>query len=111
MNIYIEDAESLEFLTTSGQWTKNTKKAKTFDTIQIALQAAKLEAIARFNIVRYFPMTQQFVNMDQGKGKGRRGGPGGFPRLKVWVPRLQWLLAFPNHSFFFEYLHLTCVKV
>ncbi len=71
MNILIEDAESLEFLNNNGLWTKNVVDGKKFATAHTAFVAAKTEPIRKFNIVRYFPGTQQFVNMDHGSGKGK----------------------------------------
>ena len=71
MNILIEDADSLEFLNNSGQWTKNADDAKKFATSHIAVTTAKREPIRKFNIVRYFTSTQQFVNLDHGNGCGK----------------------------------------
>jgi len=70
MNILIEDAEKLEYLTNSGNWTKNAAKGKAFDATHLALAAAKLEPIGKFNIVSYISQNRQFVNLDSGKGKG-----------------------------------------
>ncbi|MDB6125340.1 MAG: hypothetical protein JWQ71_4333 [Pedosphaera sp.] len=71
MNILIEDAESLEFLNNNGQWTKNVGEGKNFATTHTAYDIAKKEPIRKFNIVRYFAGTKQFVNMDHGSGKGK----------------------------------------
>ena len=70
MNILIEDAEKLEYLTSSSQWTKNASAGKDFGTTEAAFQVAKTESIGRFNIVFYIPQTRQFVNLDYGRGKG-----------------------------------------
>jgi hypothetical protein len=70
MNILIEDAEKLEYLTSNSQWTKNAADGKNFGATEMALQAAKKEPIGRFNIVFYIPQTRQFVNLDRGHGKG-----------------------------------------
>jgi hypothetical protein len=70
MNILIEDAESLEYLTTTGKWTKNAAEGKNFGATETAYDAAKKEPIGKFNIVFYISQTKQFVNMDHGKGKG-----------------------------------------
>lgn len=70
MNILIEDAESLEYLTTTGKWTKNAADGKNFGATEAAYDAAKKEPIGKFNIVFYISQTRQFVNMDHGKGKG-----------------------------------------
>jgi len=70
MNILIENAESSEFLTTAGTWSKNVAEGKTFGTTVTALDAAKKESVGKFNIVAYIPASKQFVNLDHGKGKG-----------------------------------------
>jgi len=69
MNILVEHIETLEYLTDAGQWTKNPLKGKQFATTTIAFQAAKHEAIGRFNIVCHIPQTNQFINLDHGRGK------------------------------------------
>jgi hypothetical protein len=70
MNILIEDAEKLEYLTNSGNWSKNVAKGKAFEATHLAFEAAKQEPIGKFNIVSYITQTRQFVNLDSGKGKG-----------------------------------------
>lgn len=70
MNILIEDAETLEYLTNDGRWTKNVADGKTFRATEAALQVAKREPIRKFNIVSYVPQTGQFINLDHGRGKG-----------------------------------------
>ena len=70
MNILIENHETLEYLTPAGQWTKNPLGGKRFPATVIAFRAAKLEAIGKFNIVCHIPETNQFVNLDHGRGKG-----------------------------------------
>lgn len=70
MNILIENAESLEFLATNGTWTKSAAGGKIFRTTVSAFTTAKQEAIGKFNIVCHIPQTNQFVNLDHGKGKG-----------------------------------------
>ena len=70
MNILIENAESLEFLTSSNQWTKKAADAKCFGRTPIALEAAKKELTGKFNIVAYIPATQQMINLEHGRGKG-----------------------------------------
>ena len=54
----------------NGQWTKKPADATSFPATRVAVAAAKNEAIGKFNIVRYFSETGQFVNMDYGSGKG-----------------------------------------
>jgi hypothetical protein len=70
MNILIEDAEKLEYLTSNGQWSKNAVDGRNFGATGVAFDAAKLEPVGRFNIVCYIPQTKQFNNMDHGRGKG-----------------------------------------
>jgi hypothetical protein len=70
MNILIENAETLEYLGANGRWSKKPADAAAFPATHAAFAAAKNEPIGKFNIVRYFPDTEQFVNMDHGSGKG-----------------------------------------
>ena len=64
MNILIEDAEKLEYLTSENQWTKNAAEGKSFGATEAAFEAAKKEPIGRFNIVFYIAQTKQFINLD-----------------------------------------------
>lgn len=75
MNILIEDAETLEYLTSDGQWTKNVADGKTFRATETAFEVAKREPIRKFNIVCYISQTRQFINMDHGRGKGPEMSP------------------------------------
>ena len=70
MNILIEDAETLEYLTGDNKWTKKVSEGKTFKVAEAAYQVAKKEPIGRFNIVFYIPQTEQFINLNHGRGKG-----------------------------------------
>jgi hypothetical protein len=70
MNILIENAETLEFLADNGRWTKKPAEGSSFPATREAFAAAKKEPIGKFNIVRYFPATEQFINMDHGSGRG-----------------------------------------
>ena len=70
MNILIEDAEKLEYLTNNNEWTKNVAKGKDFRATGDAFAVAKKEPVGRFNIVGYFAETKQFINLNHGKGKG-----------------------------------------
>lgn len=70
MHILIEKPDTLEYLTSSGQWTKNPLDGKYFPTTRVAVRAARQEAIGRFNIVCYIPTNNQFVNLDHGRGIG-----------------------------------------
>jgi hypothetical protein len=70
MNILIEDAENLEYLTSSNLWTKNAAEGKNFGATGVAFDFAKQEPMGRFNIVCYIPQSKQFINMNHGRGKG-----------------------------------------
>lgn len=70
MNILIENNDTLEYLTSSGQWTKNPLQGKFFPATRIAFRAAKMEAIGKFNIVCHIPNLNQFINLDHGRGAG-----------------------------------------
>jgi len=74
MNILIENNETLEYLTSKGDWTKNPLKGQIFPSTEPAFRAAKAESIGKFNIVGYIPMTNQFVNLEHGRGKGSPEG-------------------------------------
>jgi hypothetical protein len=71
MNILIENAETLEFLTANGQWTKKPGKGSCFETTGSAFEVAKREPIGMFNIVQFFALNNQLVNLDHGSGKGQ----------------------------------------
>jgi hypothetical protein len=70
MNILIEDAEKLEYLTSSNLWTKNAAEGKDFGATGTAYAVAKKEPIGRFTIVAYIAESKQLINMDSGRGKG-----------------------------------------
>jgi hypothetical protein len=70
MNILIEDAEKLEYLTSGNQWTKNAAEGKDFGATEAAVAVAKQEPMGKFNVVAYFSITKQLINMDHGRGKG-----------------------------------------
>ncbi len=70
MNILIEDADKLEYLTSENQWTKNAAEGKSFGATEAAFDVAKKEPIGRFNIVFYIAQTKQFINLDHGRGRG-----------------------------------------
>jgi len=75
MNILIEDAETLEYFTNPGQWSKNVADGKPFRATEAAFEVAKKEPIRKFNIVCYIAQTRQFINMDHGRGKGPETTP------------------------------------
>jgi hypothetical protein len=70
MNILIENAEKLEYLTSSSLWTKNPAEGKNFGATGTALDAAKKELIGKFNIVAYIAESKQIINLNHGRGKG-----------------------------------------
>jgi hypothetical protein len=70
MNILIEDAEKLEYLTSDNHWTKKASEGKNFGATGAAFEVAKNEPIGKFNIVFYITQTKQFINMGHGRGKG-----------------------------------------
>ena len=70
MNILIENTDTLEYLTVAGLWAKNPLEGKRFPATSAAYEVAKREPIGRFNIVSHIPETNQFINLDHGRGKG-----------------------------------------
>ena len=69
MNILIEDAEKLEYLTSNNKWSKKPADGKNFEAANMALAAAKLETMGKFNIVGYISGNDQLFNLDHGHGK------------------------------------------
>ena len=69
MNILINDARKLEDLRGNHRWTKRVAGGKDFRATSDALAAAK-KTMGRFNIVGCFAETNQFINLNHGKGKG-----------------------------------------
>jgi len=70
MHILIENNDTHEFLTTLGKWTKNPLQAKPFPATAVAFRAARQEQIGKFNIVFHIAQTNQFVNLNHGRGAG-----------------------------------------
>jgi hypothetical protein len=70
MNIMIENADSLEYLTGDNRWTKTAADGKHFPRTLAAFEVAKKEAIGKFNIVGYITETRQFINLNHGRGRG-----------------------------------------
>lgn len=70
MHILIENNDTLEYLTTTGTWSKNPLVGKHFSNSVTAFRAARQEAIGKFNIVCHIPQTNQFVNLNHGRGTG-----------------------------------------
>ena len=69
MNTLIENAESLEYLTTANQWSKKAADGKCFGNTGTAFDAAKKELIGKFNIVGYICQTGQLINLNHGRAK------------------------------------------
>jgi len=70
MNILIEDAETLQYLTSNSQWTKNASKAKTSGPPKRPFRLRKKNRSAGLTSFFTSPKTRQFINMDHGRGKG-----------------------------------------
>lgn len=70
MKILIENEETREYLTGKGGWSKNPLEGKAFPAATPAFHAAKQEAIGKFAIVLHIPETNQFVNLNHGRGTG-----------------------------------------
>lgn len=70
MKILIEDAETLQYLTSTGHWTKTIAKGRTFATTQAAFDEARKEPIRKFNVVLCVPQSDQLINLNHGRGKG-----------------------------------------
>jgi len=69
MCILIENAEDLTYLTANGRWTKRPEKGAGFASILAAYTAAKNESIGKFNIVEFFALNHQIINLECGSGK------------------------------------------
>lgn len=70
MTILIENAESLEYLGADSKWTKTAGDAMAFPSTRVAIAAAKVQSIGKFNIVGYVAETKQLISMDHGRGAG-----------------------------------------
>ena len=70
MNIMIENADSLEYLTGDNLWTKTAANGKHFLRTGAAFDTAKKAAIGKFNIVAYIAESKQIINLNHGRGKG-----------------------------------------
>jgi hypothetical protein len=80
MNILIENNDTHEFLTSTGTWSQNPLDGKLFPATATAFRAAKKEAIGKFNIVFHIPQTNQFVNLNHGRGAGAPGAGDELPQ-------------------------------
>ena len=75
MNILIENADNLQYLTNDNHWTKIAADGKHFPRTGAAFDVAKKESIGKFNIVGYVPETRQFINLNHGRGRGAVENP------------------------------------
>jgi hypothetical protein len=72
MKILIEDAQTLEYYTAAGRWTKNAKEAATFPNSASAKHAGAKAPISKFNVVGFFSNSPQLTNLDDGVGAGAK---------------------------------------
>ena len=82
MTIFIENAETLEFLTKDGRWTKNFDKAAIYRTSTSARQFGAAASIGRFNVIGGFRNSPQLVNLDEGCCVGSAAAVGAPLHLK-----------------------------
>ena len=68
MTILVENADTLEYLTTDGRWTKKMDQAATYRSSTLAKASANSAAIGRFNIIGANQKSSQIVNLDEGCG-------------------------------------------
>ena len=70
MRIIIENAATLEFLTTEGRWTKDAGRAAQFANSGAAMVRGATLPIGVFNVVGSFKGWPQLTNLDEGRGIG-----------------------------------------
>jgi hypothetical protein len=70
MTILIENADTQEYLTKDGRWTKKSQEAATYRTSTLAREFAAAAPIGRFNVIGSFKSTGQLVSLDEGVGAG-----------------------------------------
>jgi hypothetical protein len=68
MRILIENAETLQYLTADGAWTKEPNAAATYRTSTVAKEHGKTAPIGRFNVIGAFKNSPQITNLDDGCG-------------------------------------------
>jgi len=68
MTIFIENADTQEFLSREGAWTKHFEKAATYRSSTLAKAFAQTAQIGRFNVIGGFHNSPQLVNLDEGQG-------------------------------------------
>jgi len=69
MTILVENAETFEYLTADGRWTKKIDQAATYRSSTLAKASATGAAIGRFNIIGAVRKSSQIVNLDEGCGE------------------------------------------
>jgi hypothetical protein len=70
MKIHVENAETLELLTPSGDWTTNINKAAIYSNSTTAKHAGAAAPIGKFNVIGTFRNFPQITNLDEGCGTG-----------------------------------------
>ena len=75
MNIIIEDAETLNYFTGEGRWSKSATEGKPYASADHAFAAARNEPIGKFNITGYIAETRQLINIRSGRGIGSQSMP------------------------------------
>jgi hypothetical protein len=75
MCILVENAEEVAYLTAHGHWTKEPGEGSCFASTRAAFAAAKEELIGKFNIVQFFTLNGQIVNLDYGSGRHKDARP------------------------------------
>lgn len=71
MTIFVENAETLEYLGKDGRWTKKVDQAATYGTSTLAKEYGISAPIGRFNIIGAFRNSPQVVNLDEGCGAAK----------------------------------------
>ena len=56
-------------MTANGSWTKRPENGAGFASVIAAYTAAKNESIGAFNIVQFFALNGQIINLECGSGK------------------------------------------
>ena len=63
MSIIIENSQS-EYLTAAGKWSKDANQGKSYKSKWAAITAGNGDGLSGFNVVLFFPLTNQIVNLD-----------------------------------------------
>jgi hypothetical protein len=71
MLILIENPETSELLSVTGEWTRQPATAKAFANVTAALRAGRQLPVGRFDVSGYLPDSRQFINLQHGRGTGR----------------------------------------